>query len=162
MFNPFISMIWQSPPKLWVFIFYPLCIVLSFSISSTASPCCYLSSCLLSSLPPPPPQATGGEVTVDQHPLSACGVLMYVWMHVQGKVLASPMCVAASVRKAKANREGKRCVACAAGTLRVRGRGRGGKVSWWARVSRVGRGVSHSTHSTAQRQRERLKLLVER
>lgn len=106
------------------------------------------------------PRGTG-EVTVHQHPLSACGVLMYAC---EGKCLHGWCASLPSVHKAQANREGKRYVACAAGTLQVYARegGGGGKLSWWRRVSREGGSVWHSTHNAAQRQRERLKLLVVR
>lgn len=68
------------------------------------------------------PRGTG-EVTVHQHPLSACGVLMYAC---EGKCLHGWCASLPSVHKAQANREGKRYVACAAGTLQVYAREGGG------------------------------------
>lgn len=161
MFDPFISVIWQSPLQLYygVFfpIFYPLRIVLSFPISSSLCPRCYLSSCLLSSLSLGAPERS-----------------LYISTHC---LHVAYWCTRA--RESACMADVRRCRLCVRHRQIGRGNamlhvllalckcmqereGEGGKLSWWERVSREGGSVWQSTHSAAQRQRERLKLLVER
>lgn len=138
-------------------IFYPLRIVLSFPISSSVCPRCYLSSCLLSSLSLGAPERS-----------------LYISTHC---LHVAYWCTRA--RESACMADVRRCLLCVRHRQIGRGNamlhvllalckcmqereGGGGKLSWWRRVSREGGSVWHSTHNAAQRQRERLKLLVVR
>lgn len=135
-------------------ILYPLRIVLSFPISSSVCPRCYLSSCLLSSFSLGAPERS---LYISTHCLhvaywctrareSACMAdvrrcLLCVRRRQIGRGNAM-LHVLLALCKCMQEREGGR-------GANLVGEGEGGSV--W-----------HSTHSAAQRQRERLKLLVVR